>query len=1250
MGKHRRSKKNIKRRIKNIREQKRKSSPEFKTSDMLPRFFVQYCPEDVIIALSVMQLWIPNISAIYKHHMAVAVFRSIPESKFSEAKPIRTYDEFRSFCLELYKLLLSNPMLEDFVPEPDWGEIKLVSDDGIMKVFYGGSIERITDFIEAFKIVHSDNEKALDDINFVLRVQNRILSLIPRSEMYVPENIDRGHLEIPSGSFWEVCSAALKELTDSISTGELGTVSKELVLGLGQGSKFETISDFGDKLMTGVANPVVALKVNNKLYPTLLRDSTDAVLSYWDRASSSFKSNVSTIRSLSQYLASIFPQVLSGPLFLLNEATKLKFPISTIIKSKKSIYFIVLVSRESVSDISKIDAEIDAVLCEAEPWGVFNPNDGPPIMLCDADGKCAKSEDVKRVYILDDVSTVSGMIPRNRGTERLIPLPDFVSITDSLQSINELDDFWHFVDENEEIIMRGMVGLVDKFAAFRTSHSVLVDGVFDGQVVIPPLMGGNWRYDILKERWKGIPDNLPDEYNRWNVASSYDGIVCLHPKVLSKIVWATKIQNSTIHFVFDFIFNDLDSHNGTILEFLVEVFADAISQRRAFLSTLDLFVHKKIIINCLADRSKLASKNKSTDKSDESLFFSWEKTDASNDEVLCTDLVLNLGQIQNYIYGAKDSSFQALFTISFIQYLSSHFQMSVDEDLINDLELSSSQPLRCAFNTMSFDYEVPDRFKLVEPDAVDYKIARKELAKVYNKLGISPGKYEGLEAKNIINSARNEYRTLVHELISKYEVGSVVRFAALQCDILYHKMDLVKEKANLSQTHVTNYNIARDFAEKKEDCIKMARNYRYLLEYSLSCVSSASTEMLEKDAKSVIGFIDWLTVLYEASDVLHNSMEECALGISHDYVPEIIYPPESVQNGKDYSQGLAQLAMGQGVTESDLVESADEEFVELIDNSFFSDLKFTFSNMLKVMAFLANWAAAAGLDDEKIVYCTKRSEVIKILNGHLADISFVEIGAIIDFLILDPQKICVLAKRDNIEADVPIWEHSKRLHRYSIKPLLSENDNLMWGVVSVYKACSIWMGNLSRGALPAAFDLKATNKIIAKRKKQIEKKLEIQAEEVVKRSGAYVEGGIDFHRRYPKDKFDDVGDYDVLAYWPNENIWLTIECKYNKVPFCLKDARRLRDYIYDAKKGHLAKIEKRRAFLEENDSCLRELLGWPAAVRPLQPKIYQLYVTSELMSFMHKTSPKERTEFVRIDCLDSWLKEKGLMQEVLPVG
>jgi len=310
-------------------------------------------------------------------------------------------------------------------------------------------------------------------------------------------------------------------------------------------------------------------------------------------------------------------------------------------------------------------------------------------------------------------------------------------------------------------------------------------------------------------------------------------------------------------------------------------------------------------------------------------------------------------------------------------------------------------------------------------------------------------------------------------------------------------------------------------------------------------------------------------------------------------------------------------------------------------------LNFTFTNMIKAMSLLANWAATAGLDKDKIVYSDDKLEIVTILKGHFLDVCSNELHAIVDFLTLDPSKIRKLAGRDQVEADVPIWEHSKRLHRCSIRPLSSVgNGSLVWGVVSVYKACMIWIGNINKGCLPGSFDFEEINKIVRGYKKRTEKRLESQAEKVVRRSTQYLEKGVDFHSRYPREGFADVGDYDVLSYWPDANIWLTIECKYNKAPFCLKDARRLRDYIYAAKKGHLAKIEKRRSFLEENIHSLRDLLGWPVAVNQSRPEIYQLYVTADLMPFMRNMSPEVQTEFVRIDCLDSWLKDKGLLKEI----
>ncbi|MGF6899707.1 hypothetical protein [Paraburkholderia sp. GAS348] len=84
------------------------------------------------------------------------------------------------------------------------------------------------------------------------------------------------------------------------------------------------------------------------------------------------------------------------------------------------------------------------------------------------------------------------------------------------------------------------------------------------------------------------------------------------------------------------------------------------------------------------------------------------------------------------------------------------------------------------------------------------------------------------------------------------------------------------------------------------------------------------------------------------------------------------------------------------------------------------------------------------------------------------------------------------------------------------------------------------------------------------------------------RTTKFVAPGVDFMRRFPNGGFVDVGDFDVLAYWPETNTWLSVECKYNQPPFCLKDARRLRERIFGVPpdRAQFAKIEGRRAFLQ----------------------------------------------------------------------
>jgi hypothetical protein len=85
-----------------------------------------------------------------------------------------TYNAFVGFLDGLRRLLPSFPMLEDFVPEVDWGEIRVAGATDFQRIFYGGSVERIPDFIEAFRLLRAEYPMAIGDMNLAIALQAHI--------------------------------------------------------------------------------------------------------------------------------------------------------------------------------------------------------------------------------------------------------------------------------------------------------------------------------------------------------------------------------------------------------------------------------------------------------------------------------------------------------------------------------------------------------------------------------------------------------------------------------------------------------------------------------------------------------------------------------------------------------------------------------------------------------------------------------------------------------------------------------------------------------------------------------------------------------------------------------------------------------------------------------------------------------------------------------------------------------------------
>jgi hypothetical protein len=294
-----------------------------------------------------------------------------------------------------------------------------------------------------------------------------------------------------------------------------------------------------------------------------------------------------------------------------------------------------------------------------------------------------------------------------------------------------------------------------------------------------------------------------------------------------------------------------------------------------------------------------------------------------------------------------------------------------------------------------------------------------------------------------------------------------------------------------------------------------------------------------------------------------------------------------------------------------------------------------------VLTVLGRWVSA----NQKALplawsYDAPRADVLAILVAHLPEVQPTEVETAVDFLTLDSDRVCVLAGRDREEGDVPVWEHRKRVHRYAIRPLLRVGqDRLLWGAAAAHRAFGIWNGTFSDGYPPADLGFPEIEDVAASIKRRIEYDLELRAVEVFGRHFTHFEHGIDFRSRFPQEGFDDVGDFDVLAYRPEDNRWFMVECKYNKPPFCIKDMRRLREEVFGKTpdSGQLAKIARRHAFLEKHASRILELLNWSAGAAGNR-RIEDLYVCPRIFPFMRRSPRPVPTQFVRLGKLDALLR------------
>ncbi|MFC1751321.1 hypothetical protein ACFL2V_21295, partial [Pseudomonadota bacterium] len=948
------------------------------------------------------------------------------------------------------------------------------------------------------------------------------------------------------------------------------------------------------------------------------------------------------VRRFGRHADSVIP----GPIRLISRNRSLANQFAAVFSAGSKFYLLVMLEPEQLSKLSDIEKQVRQLVAFGDEWALVLQNLEQIVQIRRDDGSQPGPSDIEVLVVLSRVATSWLPLERPKSDACILSLPDFISIFDSLKDLDEFDRFLAYVDGHKSTT-GPMTGIADQFASFRDSHAVLIEGAIEPTMIsLDPHWGSNWRFNDLREFWRSAPSQFPDGELTWNIESKSDGLQCLIAKGFPVLAWSTVVGGCTVQVVFEMQLQELDLNDGRVLELFINCLTDSFSQRSNLLEKVDIFNNHHIVIHCEANQAALASKADDPTTEENTalpLLSGWALCDNHAFPGLVVSVDVNLARVQSRLDSPRDASFEVECLIEVVVGLAKLLGTRISENVVAMLEGTAEKLPRFTLQRVQRSVDVPDFPRPKVPLPEQYKIARRELAIVLKQQGAEASKrYELAQAKKVIDSARDTFRQKVHEQISELDRNSLLLFCIEQNDALTAEYREEASRIKQSFNHEVSYDRSEAMAEAHERFTLGARNYRYLLECCLSLPAHGKATAHSSAVIQLVASIDWLFVLYGASDTLHNDIDVAGLELDHSFVPEVFYSQDRDEKERLFSIEMAQAKLGIDLLQEDEVNSAQGNGDEwdVVDRVFESDLGFPFTHLMQVLQVLTRWYEVGGESELRFCYQASPGVIVEKITESIEGLSEAKVHSMLNFLTLDSTTVRRLLGKEIDELDVPVWEHTKRGNRYTIRPLIKiEDDLIAWGAAAADRALSIWVGSISEGYLPADFNWPNVRDQVRIIKKGIEKQLEVQAFEVCSRATKYVVSGIDFKRKYPKEQFDDVGDYDVLMYWPGSNRWLSVECKYNQPPFCLKDTRRLRDRIFGRgkDKGQLGKLEKRRLFLCEHRDKLRELLGWPAPQSGSESVFSEVYVSRHIYWWMRYPPYNVPTSFVRIDALAKWL-------------
>lgn len=371
-----------------------------------------YHPMDLFKTIVIAETWLENINNFVKFSLLFELYFSIELKDFGN-KRIIEYKDFSEILKNIYKIVPHNPMIEDFYPVADWGEIKYSLDGKSYKILYGSPLTDNYSYLKAFEICYFNNEQAYQDLKNIIEIQDNLIESVVQEKIEDKEDKD---LYIPTESF-------RNEMLFWLEKNDIKNDNKEL--NISNGEMQISNNNFYDRYQNAEVNLYCYFSYENKLYPFSIRNHIAVLVEKYDLIKTNILSN--TVNNLSQFLFKNMERLICHNFKIRTRKSIFPYVFSGVFQSRAQTYFVLHIDEQGLNNLNNLIGKIKEIMSEPQ-WGIQVLYTTQVLQPKGVDGRQLNFNNLKIIIVLPSLTTKDRFLSKVKEKNiELVSVNEFIS-------------------------------------------------------------------------------------------------------------------------------------------------------------------------------------------------------------------------------------------------------------------------------------------------------------------------------------------------------------------------------------------------------------------------------------------------------------------------------------------------------------------------------------------------------------------------------------------------------------------------------------------------------------------------------------------------------------------------------------------------------------------------------------------------------------------------------------------------------